>query len=129
MKALNELLLKARPIINAVGLEKFALGKYSNALGKHYSWVDGVPTGQPCSPNHFAPIVRALCEVFGCIEVAGWVVQADQTFFVCIKDIPDKAIKAKEIKAATSSTFEYKVEQWRCIVDDIDMRDFFRDDN
>jgi hypothetical protein len=127
MKVLNDLLLKARPIINAVGLEK-AAGLPKNTLGRHYRWADGLPHGQPCSPNHFAPIVRALCEVFGCIEVAGWTVRADRTFFVCIKDIPERSIKAKEIKAATSSTFEYKVEQWRCIVDDIDLRDFFRYD-
>lgn len=126
MKVLNELLLKARPIVNAVGLEK-ASGLPNNTLGRHYRWADGLPHGQPCSPNHFAPIVRALCEVFGCIEVAGWTVRAFDTHFLCVKTIPGRQLKIKEIKSEASSSFEYKEDQYRAIVEDYHLRGFFRD--
>jgi len=124
MKHLNELLIKARPIVNAVGLEK-AAGLPNNTLGRHYRWADKLPHGQPCSPNHFAPIVRALCEVAGCVEVAGWTVRANKTLFICVKDIPNRQVKFKEVRTETSSTFEYKFEQWQCLLDDIEMQGLF----
>lgn len=63
-----DFLATIRPLVNASGLEKSA-GLPSNTLGKHFRHADGKPDGQPCHPKHFPAIVRALCAVFGVIEI------------------------------------------------------------
>lgn len=65
-----DFLATIRPLVNASRLE-LAAGLPTNTLGKHYRHADGKPNGQPCHPKHFPAIARALCAVFGVIEING----------------------------------------------------------
>ena len=122
MSALNDLLTKIRPLVNASGLE-LAANLPTNTLGKHYRHADGKPNGQACHPKHFPAIVRALCAVFGVIEIDGWRITCDTegpAIFV-IRPIPGREAEAVEV----DGTFEYLQPEWREVYDDFDFATFF----
>lgn len=76
MQTFHDFLAKIRPLINASEMEKTA-GIPRNTLNKHYRYTDGKAYGQPCHPKYFSSIVRALCAVFGTIEIGGWRITCD----------------------------------------------------
>lgn len=117
MSALNDLLTRIRPLINASGLESGA-GLPRNTLGKHYRWADGKPNGQPCHMKHFPAIIRALCATFGCVEVGGWRITCDPDgpAIFASKQIPDRSPETIE----KDGKFEYLVSEWRNVYDDFD---------
>lgn len=123
MSALNELLTKIRPLVNASGLE-LAANLPTNTLGKHYRWADGKPNGQQCHPKHFPAIVRALCAVFGVIEIGGWRITADPQgpVIFAIRPIPGREAETVEVDGA----FEYLQPEWRQVYDDFDFYTYFK---
>lgn len=124
MSALIELLTKIRPLVNASGLEK-AASLPANTLGKHYRWSDGKQNGQACPPKHFPAIVRALCAVFGTIEIDGWRITCnlDRPAIFAIKPIPDRESETIEV---TEGNFEYLQPEWRQVYDDFDFYTYFK---
>lgn len=121
MNALNELLTRIRPLVNASGLEK-AAGLPKNTLGKHYHWADG-KNGQECHRSHFPAIVRALCAAFGCIEVDGWRITCDPDgpAIFTMRQIPGRESECIE----TENGFEYLSPEWREVYDDFDFANYF----
>jgi hypothetical protein len=122
MNKLHDLLNKIRPLINASGLEKAAkLPK--NALGKHYRWADGKPNGQACHQKHFPAIVRALCAVFGVIEIDGWRITCDpeSPAIFAIRPIPNREAETVEVDGG----FQYLHPEWRQVYDDFDFSQYF----
>lgn len=117
----HEFLTKIRPLINASGLEK-AAGLPGNTLGKHYAWADG-KTGQACHAKHFPAIVRALCGVFGVIEIGGWRITCDQDgpAIFTIRPIPGRDAEIIEV----DGTFEYLQPEYRELYDDHDFITYF----
>lgn len=116
-----DFLTQIRPLVNASGLES-AAGIPKNTLGKHYAWTDG-KSRQPCNPKHFPAIVRALCKVFGCIEINGWRILCDQDSpaIFTIKPIPGREAETVEI----DDSFEYLQPEWRQVYDDFDFSEYF----
>lgn len=121
MSALNSLLYRIRPLVNASGLE-VAAKLPRNTLGKHYRWADGKPNGQPCHRSHFPAIVRTLCAVFGCIELDGWRITCDPEgpAIFAIRAIPDRVAETVEAEGV----FEYLQPEWRQVYDDFDFSNF-----
>lgn len=122
MSALNDLLTKIRPLVNASGLES-AAGLPRNTLGKHYRWADGKPNGQECHRKHFPAIVRALCTVFGCIEIDGWRITCDHDgpAIFASKNIPGREPEIVEV----DGTFEYLQPEYRQLYDEFDFATYF----
>jgi hypothetical protein len=122
MNKLYDLLNNIRPLINASGLEKAAkLPK--NALGKHYRWADGKDQGRAISIEHGPDIVRALCEVFGTIEIGGWTIWArfEEPGIFGHRPIADREVESKEIEMPGQGThFEYLAPEYRTVWDDFD---------
>lgn len=118
----HEFLTKIRPLVNASGLEK-AAGLPGNTLGKHYAWADG-KTGQACHAKHFPAIVRALCGVFGVIEIGGWRITCDQESpaIFAIRPIPERVAECIE----TENGSEYLQPEWRQVYDDFDFYTYFK---
>ena len=115
--AFHDFLTKIRPLVNASGLE-LAANLPTNTLGKHYRHADGKPNGQPCHPKHFPAIVRALCSIFGCIEINGWRITCDQdgpAILVASRPIPGRKAECIE----TKNGFEYLQPEWRQAYDDL----------
>lgn len=119
----HDFLTKIRPLVNASGLEK-AAGLPANTLGKHYRQADGKPNGQACHPKHFPSIVRALCAVFGVIEIDGWRITCDQEgpAIFAIRPIPGRETECIE----TENGFEYLQPEWRQVYDDFDFYTYFK---
>lgn len=122
----NDFLLKIRPLVKASGLEKKA-GLPRNVITKHYTFADGKPNGQSCHVKHAPAIVRALCAVFGCIEVNGWRITCDPdgAGIFSAKYIPGRDAKVTEGK---SGIFEYEQPEWRGVDDDFDFCSIFSPD-
>ena len=118
----HDFLNQIRLLVNASGLE-VAAGLPKNTLGKHYRWADGKPHGQPCHKSHFPAIVRALCEVFGCVELEGWRITCDPEgpAIFAIKAIPGREADCIE----TENGFEYLSPEWRQVYDDFDFANYF----
>lgn len=119
----QDFLTKIRPLVNASGLEK-ATNLPANTLGKHYRHADGKPNGQPCHKKHFPAIVRALCGIFGVIEIDGWRITCDQegSAIFAFRYIPDREIEIVEY----DGNFEYAVYEWRQVYDDFDFYTYFK---
>lgn len=119
---LHDFLTKIRPLVNASGLEKSA-GLPANTLGKHYRHADGKPNGQPCNQKHFPAIVRALCGIFGVIEIDGWRITCDTEgpAIFAIRPIPGREAETVEVEG----TFEYLQPEWRQVYDDFDFSKYF----
>lgn len=122
MNALNELLTRIRPIVNASGLEQ-AAGLPRNTLGKHYRWADGKPNGQECHRKHFPAIVRALCAAFGCIEIDDWRITSDPEGPAIFASRPIPGREAECIE--TENSFEYLQSEWRQVYDEFDFSQYF----
>ena len=122
----HDFLTKIRPLVNASGLE-VAAGIPRNTLGKHYRWADGKPNGQPCHRSHFPAIVRALCAVFGAIEIDGWRItfDPDGPAIFAMRPIPGREVEIKEIQNGSTVLYEYKEQQWRNLYDDFDFSQYF----
>lgn len=107
-----------RPLVNARALEK-AAGLPENTLGKHYRFLDDKPDGQACHQKHFPAIVRALCAVFGVIEIDGWriTVDPDGPAIFAVRAIPGREA---EVIEAEPGVFEYLQPEWRQVYDDFD---------
>lgn len=120
-----DFLTKIRPLVNASGLES-AANLPTNTLGKHFRWADGKPNGQACNPKHFPAIVRALCAVFGTIEIGGWRITCDQEgpAIFAAKPIPGREIEIIEADGP-HVTFEYLQPEWRELYDDFDFATYF----
>lgn len=118
----HDFLLKIRPLVNASGLGS-AAGLPRNTLGKHYRWADGKPSGQACRRSHFPAIVRALCGVFGCIEVDGWRLTCDPDgpAIFAARPIPGREVEVIEVEGG----FEYLQPEWRQVYDDFDFSVYF----
>lgn len=118
----HDFLTKIRPLVNASGLEQ-AARLPTNTLGKHYRWADGKPNGQACHPKHFPAIVRALCAVFGVIEINGWRITCDPDgpAIFTAKAIPGRDAEIVEIE----NSFEYLQPEWRQLYDDFDFATYF----
>lgn len=123
MNALNELLARIRPLITATDLE-IAAGLPQNALGKHYHWADGKPNGRPCHEKHFPAIVRALCAVFGCIEIKGWRITCDPDGPAIFAAKPIRGRAAKVIETEPGM-FEYLQPERRQVYDEFDFYTYF----
>lgn len=119
----HDFLQKIRPLVNASGLEK-AASLPANTLGKHYRHADGKPNGQPCHPKHFPAIVRALCEVFGVVEIDGCRISCapNGPAIFAIKPIPGSEAETVEV----DGTFEYLQPEWRQVYDDFDFATYFK---
>lgn len=118
----HDFLNRIRPLVNASGLE-LAAGLPRNTLGKHYAWADG-KAGQPCHCKHFPAIVRAICAVFGVIEVDGWRITCDPEgpAIFAIRPIPDRE---PVITEPEPGQFEYLQPEWRQVYDDFDFATYF----
>ena len=118
-----DFLIKIRPLVNASGLE-IAAGLPANTLGKHYRHADGKPNGQSCHQKHFPAIVRALCAVFGVIEIDGWRITCDpeSPAIFTIRPIPDRVAETIEVEGG----FEYLQPEWRQVYDDFDFATYFK---
>lgn len=116
-------LTRIRPLVNASGLET-AAGLPKNTLGKHYRWADGKPHGQPCHHSHFPAIIRALCAVFGVVEITGWRITCDPEGpgIFASKPIPGREIETVEV---AGGNFEYLQPEWRQVYDDFDVAHYF----
>ncbi len=119
----HDFLTKIRPLVNARGLEKTARLP-GNTLGKHYRYADGKPDGQPCHEKHFTAIVRALCAIFGTIEIGGWRITCDPEgpAIFAIRPIPGRDAECIE----TENGFEYLQPEWRQVYDDFDFATYFK---
>lgn len=120
MSALNELLTRIRPLVNASWLE-LAAGLPKNTLGKHYRWADGKPNGQQCHQSHFPAIVRALCAIFGVIEIHSWRITCDPEGPAIFTIKASREAKTVEV----DKTFEYLQYEWRQVYDDFDFATYF----
>lgn len=123
MSTFYNLLSQIRPIIKAAVLEKMA-GIPDNALGKHYRYADGLPDGKPCPEKHFPAIVRALCGIFGVIEIDIWRITCDPDgpAIFAIRPIPGRDVECTE----TENGFEYLQPEWRQVYDDFDFYTYFK---
>lgn len=110
MQTFHDFLAKIRPLINASEMEKTA-GIPRNTLDKHYRYTDGKAYGQPCHPKYFSSIVRALCAVFGTIEIGGWRITCDPDgpAIFAVKAIPGREAECIE----TENSLEYLQPEWR----------------
>jgi hypothetical protein len=119
----HDFLTKIRPLVNASGLE-VAANLPTNTLGKHYRHADGKPNGQPCHSKHFPAIVRALCSIFGTIEIDGWRISFDPEgpAIFAIRPIPDRVAETIEVEGG----FEYLQPEWREVYDDFDFATYFK---
>ena len=119
----HDFLTKIRPLVNASGLE-LAANLPTNTLGKHYRHADGKPNGQPCHQKHFPAIVRALCAVFGVIEIDGWRITCNPEgpVIFTIRPIPNREA---EITEPQPGHFEYMQPEWRQVYDDFDFSQYF----
>lgn len=126
MKILHEFLVQIRPIINARGLEKVARIP-KNTLGKHYRWVDQKPDGRPINPDHAPGIVRAICAMFGTIDLDGWRITCDPEgpAIFAIRPISGREAETVEL---TEGNFEYLQPEWRHVYDDFDFVHYFLTD-
>lgn len=117
-----DFLTNIRPLVNARGLE-IAAKLPTNTLGKHYRWVDGKPDGRPCSRAHLPAIARALCAVYGCIEIGGWriICDPDGPAIFASRPIPEREIETVEVEGG----FEYLQPEWRQVFDDFDFSVYF----
>lgn len=122
MQTFYDFLNQIRPLVNSSGLEKSA-GIPRNTLDKHYRHADGKEYGQPCHPKHFSTIVRALCAVFGTIEIGGWRITCDPDgpAIFASQPIPDREIEIIE----ADGTFEYLQPERRHVYDDFDFSQYF----
>ena len=118
----HDFLNKIRPLVNASGLE-LAANLPTNTLGKHYRHADGKPNGQPCHQKHFPAIVRALCAIFGVIEIGGWRITCDPEgpAIFAIRPIPGRDAECTE----TENGFEYLQPEWRQVYDEFDFSQYF----
>lgn len=119
----HDFLQKIRPLVNASGLE-VAAGLPTNTLGKHYRYADGKPNGQACHPKHFPAIVRALCGIFGVIEIDSWRITCDPEgpAIFAIRPIPGREAETVEV----DGIFEYLQPEWRQVYDDFDFATYFK---
>lgn len=122
MQTFYDFLAKIRPLINASEMGKTA-GIPRNTLDKHYRYTDGKAYGQPCHPKHFPAIVRAMCAVFGVIEISGWRITCDHEgpAIFAIKPIPGREAETVEV----DGSFEYLQPEWRQVYDDFDLATYF----
>lgn len=120
----HDFLNQIRPLVNASGLEQAAVLP-RNTLGKHYRFADGKPHGQPCDQKHFPAIVRALCAVFGVIEVSDWRISCDPDgpAIFAFRSIPGREAETVEIN---EGKFEYLQPEWRQVYDDFDFTNDFK---
>ncbi len=128
MKKLHDFLNQIRPLVKASALEKIA-GLPINSLGKHYRWIDGKKDGFPINPDHAPQIFRALCSIFGSVEVEGWrIVAGDEPAIITIKAIPGRDAEIVEAEGP-HLTFEYLQPEYRNLYDNFDFVHYFLKDN
>ena len=111
---------KIRPLINARALEKSA-GIPTNALGKHFAWRDG-KEGYQLPPAHIGPIIRALCAVFGNVQIGEVRLYTfeNEPVIIGVMDIGEP----ETIEIETGS-FEYRQPQRRSLYDPFDFVHYF----
>ena len=119
MEKFYQYLDRVRPIINARALEKSA-GIPINALGKHFAWRDG-KEGYQLPPAHIGPIIRALCAVFGNVQIGEvrLISFPDEPVIIGITDIGEPET------IEHPGHFEYKQGQRRALYDDFDFVHYF----
>lgn len=129
MKKLHDFLNRIRPLTKASVLEKMA-GLPINSIGKHYRWIDGKQDGFPINPNHAPQIFRALCAIFGSVEVEGWrILSGDEPAIITIKSIPGRAAEMVEQEDEIGNVFfEYFQPEYRNLYDDFDFVHYFLKD-
>lgn len=121
MQKFYDILDRIRYIVSASVLEREAkLPK--NCLGKHYAWADG-KEGWPCNPDHVPAIIRAICRIFGTIEIDGWrvTVSDDSPGFFFSRPIPGRDAQVVEV----DGVFEYHQPEWRMVYGENELHQFF----
>lgn len=116
----SDFLKKIAPVTNVTGVEKTA-GIPRRSLHKYLAYLEGKNGGQNLAWEHVPSIVRALCAVYGCLEIDGWRITCDGAAFFVERQI-DREPDVIEV----DGVFEYTIQVYRDVYGEFDLfNDFF----
>lgn len=110
----DQYLQSIRPAISVKQIEKIA-GLPHNQLLRHLLWLDGKDTGRKMPDLSAAPIIRALCGIFGVVKIKDYEIYIEPEASVFIVKRRERTV------SGTKTPNLYRIEEYRQVFDDMDL--------